>query len=500
MGGQTSKGSNDKKSSHFSGDRWHQQNIDETIQPNHMQSETTTGDKQRDELDNSFEGTSNMNNGDESSDDEFYDGIPRFSRDHSIKKGSRVGRARSLGLEKAVDVLDKLGSSMTNLNTRNGFASGVNMKGNALSILSFEVANTIVKGQTLLLSVSERSIRRLTEKVLPTEGIRHLVSENIDDLLRIVASDKREELKLFAGEVVRFGNRCRDPQWHNLDLFFEKHSKEPPKSKEHVESTMLQLMTIVQQTAELYSKLNMLDRLEQDQLLKYQLTHVSNKKGDHRDDALNQKKQVRNLKKKSLWSRSMEEVMGKLVDIVHFLNHEIRNAFPTSDDSTTLNDSLNLQQRLGPSGLSLHYANIVLMIDSLVVRSNSMMLSSRDVLYQSLPPHVKSALRSKLQSFHVKEEFTVTEIKAEMEKTLHWLVPISMNTARAHHGFGWVGEWGGTGSEANRRSTVVTDVIRIDTLHYADKDKTEAYVMELLLWLNQLIVQTKSSVKSASNS
>lgn len=32
----------------------------------------------------------------------------------------------------------------------------------------------------------------------------------------------REELKVFSREVVRFGNRCKDPQWHNLDRYFEK--------------------------------------------------------------------------------------------------------------------------------------------------------------------------------------------------------------------------------------------------------------------------------------
>jgi hypothetical protein len=32
----------------------------------------------------------------------------------------------------------------------------------------------------------------------------------------------REELKIFSQEVVRFGNRCKDPQWHNLDRYFVK--------------------------------------------------------------------------------------------------------------------------------------------------------------------------------------------------------------------------------------------------------------------------------------
>ena len=29
---------------------------------------------------------------------------------------------------------------------------------------------------------------------------------------------------MFSKEVIRFGNRCKDPQWHNLDRYFEKYS------------------------------------------------------------------------------------------------------------------------------------------------------------------------------------------------------------------------------------------------------------------------------------
>ncbi|KAK3007409.1 hypothetical protein RJ639_017080 [Escallonia herrerae] len=111
-----------------------------------------------------------------------------------------------------------------------------------------------------------------------------------------------------------------------------------------------------------------------------------------------------------------------------------------------------------------------------VARSNAMPPNTRDTLYQSLPPSIKSPLRAKLHSFHVKEELTVTEIKAEMEKTLHWLVPISINTAK---------------SEVNRKPTGLSDIIRIDTLHHADKQKTEAYILELMAWLNHLVSRSK---------
>ncbi|KAM0062886.1 hypothetical protein Hdeb2414_s0003g00084761 [Helianthus debilis subsp. tardiflorus] len=97
------------------------------------------------------------------------------------------------------------------------FATGVVTKGNELSILSIEVANTIVKGATLMQSLSKDNVKHLKEVVLPSEGVQFLISEDMDVLLRIAAFDKREELKIFSGEVVRFGNRCKDPQWHSLD-------------------------------------------------------------------------------------------------------------------------------------------------------------------------------------------------------------------------------------------------------------------------------------------
>lgn len=173
----------------------------------------------------------------------------------------------------------------------NGFVSGVTTKGNKISILAFEVANTIVKGANLMHSLSKESIKHLKEVVLPSEGVQHLISKDMDELLRMAAADKRyawkasriysincrnlwskllksmnqidicilkvvmsvffhinifylyllmdistffnwqtcwilanrEELKVFAGEVVRFGNRCKDPQWHNLDRYFDKY-------------------------------------------------------------------------------------------------------------------------------------------------------------------------------------------------------------------------------------------------------------------------------------
>lgn len=103
---------------------------------------------------------------------------------------SFLGKASIVGLEKAVEVLDTLGSSMTNLNN-SGFISGAASRGNRISILAFEVANTITKGANLLQSLSEESVQYLKEEILHSKGVQELVSTDMNELLAIAAADKR---------------------------------------------------------------------------------------------------------------------------------------------------------------------------------------------------------------------------------------------------------------------------------------------------------------------
>ncbi|KAF5174945.1 putative elongation factor G, partial [Thalictrum thalictroides] len=279
-----------------------------------------------------------------------------------------------VGLERAVEVLDTLGSSMSNLNPSSGFISGMASRGNKISILAFEVANTIVKGANLLQSLSNENIQFLKEGVLHSDGVQWLVSTNMEELLNIAAADKREEFDVFCKEVVRFGDKCKDPQWHNLDRYFQKlelHTTTNKELKEEAEMTVQELTSLAQQTAELYHELHALDRFEQDYRRK--LEEVESLHLPRRGESLvilhselkNQRKLVRGLKKKSLWSKSLEEVMEKLVDVVVFIHQEITESFDKNGTTSVDNDTKQSVQRLGVCGLALHYANIINQIDNI---------------------------------------------------------------------------------------------------------------------------------------
>ncbi|VAH32485.1 unnamed protein product [Triticum turgidum subsp. durum] len=354
-------------------------------------------------------------------------------------------------------------------------------KGTQISILAFEVANTILKGASVMQSLSEDSVTYFKQVVLPSEGVQNLISSDMGELMRIVANDRREELKVFSQEIVRFGNRCKNPQWHNLDRYFVKLESEsvPQKQlKETATMEMQKLMALVQRTTDLYHELHALDRFEQDYRCQLKGSGSSNKiekdsfAGDNiqvvKLELKTQRSYVKNLKKRSLWSKTLEQVVEKLVDIVQYLHVEINVSYGTYDGGE-LSSAVNCQ-RLGPAGLALHYANTIIQIYGIVSRSGYVPANSRDALYQGLPPRVRLALPNKLRTSSMPRELTIDQIRVMMERTLKWLVPMAINT---------------TWTERVGRGPGRPDVI--ETLYHADKARTEAYILELVVWLHHLV-------------
>ncbi|KAE9600153.1 hypothetical protein Lal_00045647 [Lupinus albus] len=416
------------------------------------------------------------------------------TRENQVSQPSSLhGRAG----EKSVEVLDTIGSSISKLNTTNGFVSGMAPRRNKISILAFEVANTINKGAILFQSLSEENIKFLKWEILHSEGMQ-LVSTNTKELVSFIEADKREEFNAFHREVARFGNMSKHSQWHNLDQYFSGLDSDALDKKQpsivEAEKTVQELTTLAKNTAALYHELNAFDRFDQD--YQHKVKEMESSKLPLNGETLtvflselkHQRNLVNTLKKKSLWYRSLEEIVEKLVDIVINIHQAI---------SELLGNFVQLQpeknkgsQRLGEAGLALYYANIIHQINIIASRPTSLPPNIRDTLYRRLPNNIKSALPSRLQNIDVTKELSLAQVKRlkdEIDKTLHWLAPFATNTTKAHQGFGWVGEWAKRSNAFGYNSTKESNPIRLKTLHYVEKQKIDFYILELLIQLHRLV-------------
>nr|POE88509.1 hypothetical protein CFP56_66677 [Quercus suber] len=294
---------------------------------------------------------------------------------------------------------------------------GMTSKGSTISILAFEVANTIVK-----------------------DGVRQLVSTDMKELLSFVAADKRQEFEVFSREVIRFGDQCKDSRWHKLDRYFSTLDSDYPSLKQHkvgAETTIKELTALAQHTSELYREQQAFERFEHDFQGKIEEAESSN------------------LPRGGIALVSKEPHKGS--------------------------------ERLGEAGVALHYANVINQINIIASRPTSLPPNLRDQLYRALPTSVKTALHSRLLAVDSNEQLSIFQVKAEMEKILKWLVPVATNTIKSHQEFGWVAQWAKDSYELGKNSTTPSNMTRLQTLYYADKQKADEYILELVTLLHRVI-------------
>lgn len=135
---------------------------------------------------------------------------------------------------------------------------------------------------------------------------------------------------------------------------------------------------------------------------------------------------------------------------------------------------------LGEAALALHYANIVVLIERLASSPHMIGPDERDVLYNMLPMNIKTALRGRLKAYAktlVSSAYDVSLAERwnlALTQILGWLSPLAHNMIR------WQSERNFEKEDVVSR----TNVLLVQTLHYANRAKTEAAITELLVGLN----------------
>ncbi|KAI3458885.1 hypothetical protein Pfo_015548 [Paulownia fortunei] len=156
-------------------------------------------------------------------------------------------------------------------------------------------------------------------------------------------------------------------------------------------------------------------------------------------------------------------------------------------------------ETLGAAALALHYANVIIFIEKLVASPHLIGNDARDDLYNMLPASIRAALRAKLKPYaksltsSVYDTALAGEWNEAMSGTLEWLTPLAHNMIR----------WQSERSFEHQSLVSRTNVLLVQTLYFANQEKTEAAITELLVGLNYIWrfgreINAKSLVECAS--
>ncbi|KAK9665751.1 hypothetical protein RND81_14G133400 [Saponaria officinalis] len=135
---------------------------------------------------------------------------------------------------------------------------------------------------------------------------------------------------------------------------------------------------------------------------------------------------------------------------------------------------------VGGSALALHYANVIIVIEKLLRYPHLVGDEARDDLYQMLPHSLRKSLRVNLKSycknFAIYDGALAHDWKENIDGILRWLAPLAHNMIR----------WQSERNVEQQQIVTRTNVLLLETLYFADREKTEAAICELLVGLNYI--------------
>uniref|UniRef100_A0A0V0HEV6 Putative ovule protein n=2 Tax=Solanum TaxID=4107 RepID=A0A0V0HEV6_SOLCH len=133
---------------------------------------------------------------------------------------------------------------------------------------------------------------------------------------------------------------------------------------------------------------------------------------------------------------------------------------------------------LGAAALALHYANLIIVMEKMIRSPQLVGVDARDDLYSMLPNSVRSSLRSRLKGvgFSASDPVLAGEWKDALQKILGWLSPLAHNMIK----------WQSERSFEQQNLVPKTNVLLLQTLYFANQEKTEAAITELLVGLNYI--------------
>ncbi|CAA0807169.1 Protein of unknown function (DUF668 [Striga hermonthica] len=130
---------------------------------------------------------------------------------------------------------------------------------------------------------------------------------------------------------------------------------------------------------------------------------------------------------------------------------------------------------VGGSALALHYANVIIIIEKLLRYPHLVGDEARDDLYQMLPTSLRKTLKVKLKSYvkdlAIFDAHLAHDWKERLDGLLGWLGPLAHNMIK----------WQTERNFEQQQIVARANVLLIQTLYFADREKTEGTICEILV-------------------
>ncbi|KNA17702.1 hypothetical protein SOVF_077220 [Spinacia oleracea] len=420
-------------------------------------------------------------------------------------------------------------------------------KSKNVGVLSFEIAGLLSKLLALHHCLSDKNIVRLKNEAISLEGVRKIVSNDENFLLGLACSEMVQSIHVICKTVARLSDRATDL---TLRSFYESVEDFASTGRDQhgwaalcgkdFEGLVRRIDRYIAATAALYREIEELNTL-QNSLRK--TPPDSPGALDVQQKVVWQKQEIKYVKEKSLWNRSYDSAVLLLVRLIFTVLARVKfvfgigqsyyplpstlprslsasaTVFPHSDLNNNMNSlnsyvsgpltstPLRLNKRgvgngsrtgtrlgffeskakdltppsttLGAAALALHYSNLIIVLEKMIKSPHLVGLDAREDVYSMLPHSIRSSLRARLKGvgFSATDPVLAAEWRDALGRILAWLGPL------AHNMIKWQSE---RSFEQQHLMPKSTNVLLLQTLHFANKDKTEAAITELLVGLNYI--------------
>jgi hypothetical protein len=393
-------------------------------------------------------------------------------------------------------------------------------KTNNVGVLAFEIAGLMSKLLHLWQALSDKNMVRLRNESISLEGVQKIVSDDEAFLLGLACAELAENLRLVAKSVSRITKKCDDQNLQRFEALFDEFANWGPDphgwvlSLKEMEARMKKMDRYVTVTATLYREMDELSVMESGLSKSLKCKEKESTICDLQQKLFWQRQEVKYLKERSLWNRSFDAVASMLARSTFTVLARIKHVFGIGQFPLSLTRSLSASAAVHPlmksskleekskdlgdgffetnskllnppattlsaAALSLHYANLIIVMEKMIKSPQLVGVDARDDLYAMLPCSIRSLLRARLKGsagISASDPVLAGEWREALGRILGWLSPLAHNMIK----------WQSERSFEQQNLVPKTNVLLLQTLFFANKEKTEAAIAELLVGLNYI--------------